>query len=188
MKVQLLNSLHEELRSVGSTGREINDLVAVANNLKHLKGVAKPIAKPAYRNQLRGRWSILIPAGLTALSGLVLGMGLVIFSQTVLPGSWLYPIQRLSDSVAVAVHPQYRGTIMMQRAQQVQQLVAEHASSPTVLATLSDYQVEASAYKSTSANYAMFEYCKTTLRQAAAVAPNPERQSISKALLSLGDV
>jgi hypothetical protein len=77
---------------------------------------------------------------------------------------------------------------MMRRAQQVQQLVAGHAGSPVVLATLADYRTEASAYKSTSTNYAMFEYCKTSLRQAAAAAPNPERQAIDKALLALGDV
>jgi hypothetical protein len=174
------NSLHEELKSAGAGSHEINELVAVASNLKQLKSSNKP-------RQPRSRWAIIIPAGLTALSGLALGMALVVFSQTALPGSWLYPVQKLSDNVAVAVHPQYRGTVMMRRAQQVQQLVAKRAGSPVVLATLADYQAVASAYKSTPANYVMFEYCKTSLRQAAAAAPNPERQAINKALLALSN-
>jgi hypothetical protein len=180
--------LREELKSAGANGREINELVAVAGNLKQLKSAGKASLKPAALYLPRSRWSIIVPAGLTALTGLALGMALVISSQAVLPGSWLYPVQKLSDNVAVAVHPQYRGTIMMRRAQQVQQLVAKRAGSPVVLATLADYRAEALAYKSTSANYAMFEYCKTSLRQAAVIAPNPERQAINKALLALGDV
>jgi len=180
--------LREELKSAGANSQEINELVAVAGNLKQLKSAGKSLAKPAGSRQRRSRWAIIVPVGLTALSGLALGMALVIFSQTVLPGSWLYPVQKLSDNVAVAVHSQYRGTIMMRRAQQVQQLVARRASSPVVLATLADYRAEASAYQSTSTNYAMFEYCKTSLRQAAVIAPNPERQAIDKALLALGDV
>ena len=175
------NSLRGELKSAGASGREIDELVAVAGNLKQLKNSGKP-------RQPRSRWATIIPAGITALSGLALGMALVVFSQTALPGSWLYPVQKLSDKVAIAARPQYRGTVMMRRAQQVQQLVAKRAGSPVVLATLADYQAEASAYKSTSTNYAMFEYCKTSLRQAASAAPNPERQAIDKALLALGDV
>jgi hypothetical protein len=188
MKDRSSYNLRKELKSAGAHSLEISELVAVAGNLKQLKSVGKPSAKPAAPYQRRSRWAIIVPAGLTALSGLALGMALVIFSQTVLPGSWLYPVQKLSDNVAIAVHPQYRGTIMMRRAQQVQQLVAGHAGSPAVLATLADYRAEASTYKSTSANYAMFEYCKTSLRQAAVIAPNPERQAIDKALLALGDV
>jgi len=188
MKDQSLEALRKELRSAGAHGPEINELVAVASNLKHLESTGKPSLKPVTPYQRRSRLAVIVPAGLTALSGIALGMALIVLSQTVLPGSWLYPVQKLSDNIAVAVHPQYRGTIMMRRAQQVQQLVAGRAGSPVVLATLADYQVEASAYKSTSTDYAMFEYCKSSLRQAAATAPNPERQAINKALLSLSDV
>ena len=77
---------------------------------------------------------------------------------------------------------------MMKRAQEVKQLIAEHANSSLVLATLADYQTKASAYKSVSANYAVFEYCKNNLQQAAAIAPSPERQAINKTLLSLQNV
>ena len=77
---------------------------------------------------------------------------------------------------------------MMKRAAQVKQLVAAHASSSLVLATLADYRVEASAYKAISAHYAVFEYCKNNLEQAASIAPATERQAINKSLLSLQSV
>jgi len=129
-----------------------------------------------------------MPVGVASIAGLAVGMALVMFSQTTLPGSILYPVQKLSDSMAVSVNPDYRGTVMMKRAQEVKQLIADHASSNLVLATLDDYKSEASAYTSVSANYAVFDYCKSSLQQAATIATNPERQAIDATLSSLNDV
>ena len=176
MKNQSHNNLTEELKLAGAADSEVNGLVSVASKLGRLK------------NAKTSSWKTLVPVGLTSLTGLALGMTLVILSQTVLPGSLLYPVQKLSDNVAMGVNPEYRGTVMMKRAQEVKQLITDQANSNLVLATLADYQTEAAAYKSASANYAVFEYCKSNLQQAAAKAPNPERQAINKALLTLKNV
>lgn len=188
MKNQSHNNLKEELKSAGASDSEVSELVAVASNLKHLKDSKSLVAKPILQVQRQSRWRTVIPIGLTSLTGLALGMALVILSQTVLPGSLLYPIQKFSDNVSMSVDPDYRGTVMMKRAQEVKQLIAEHANSNLMLATLADYQKEALAYKSVSANYAVFEYCKSNLQQAANIAPNFERQAINKTLLSLQNV
>lgn len=172
------HNLRRELRLAGASEVEARELAALAVDLRRLR--------PATRHH--SRWTTILPFGLTSLAGLALGMMLVIFSQTAVAGSWLYPVQKLSDSVAILIHPDYRGAVMMKRAQQVKQLVATHASSQLVLATLASYQTEAIAYKSTSDDYSMFEYCKASLQQAAAIAPTPERQAIEAALVSLKSV
>lgn len=177
------NSLRKELELAGATDSEIKELLPLASRLKQLKS-----SKAVPRRRHRTRWQSLLPVGITSLTGLAMGMALVILSQSVLPGSLLYPVQKLSDNVSMSVDPAYRGTVMMKRAQQVKQLIAEHASSNLVLATLADYQTEATAYKSAPANYTVFEYCKSNLQQAANMAPALERQAINKTLSSLNDV
>lgn len=189
MKHPATNSLKQQLTSSGASDSEATELVAIASSLKRLNNTKHSVPTPVLHNQQSNKWRRLVLIGTPSLAGLVIGMAVVILSQTVLPGSFLYPVQKLSDHVAVAVNPDYRGIIMMKRAQQVKQLVAEHASSPIVLATLADYKNEASAYKSVSAaDYAAFEYCKSNLQQAAAAAPNADRQAINTTLSSLNDV
>ena len=176
MKDQSQIRLRQELQAAGADGPEINELLAIANGLKKL---------PTSDNQKPRRWRLFAPFVLTSLAGIAIGMALVIFSQTVLPGSRLYAIQKLSDNAAVSLDSNYRGTIMMKRAQQVKQLVAKRASPSIILATLDDYQREATAYKSMPANYSVFEYCKNNLEQAANSAPGPEREVINNTLNSL---
>ncbi len=176
------------MKSAGASASEITELAGIASNLNQLKASKSPSSGSVLHDQRQSRWRTLIPVGLTSITGLALGMALVILSQTVLPGSWLYPVQKLSDNVAIAVHPNYRGVVMMKRAQEVKQLVAQHANSDTVLATLADYRNEAAIYKSVSTNYAAFEYCKSNLQQAAQTAPNPERQAINDTLSALKNV
>jgi hypothetical protein len=188
MKNQSPNDLREELKLAGASDTETNELAVIASKIKQLKNFESPLPKSALPDLRKSKWTRLLPFGLTSITGLTLGMALVIFSQTVLPSSWLYPVQKLSDNVAMTLNSDYKGTVMMKRAQEVKQLIAEHASSNLVLATLADYQVEASTYKTVSANYAVFEYCKANLQQASSVAPGPERQAINNALLSLQNV
>jgi len=188
MNSRPLNHLKKELRSAGAPDSEVDGLLSVATSLKQLKSAEASFTHPKLPDKRASNWRKLIPLGLTSLSGLALGMALVVLAQTVSPGSWLYPVQKLSDSVAMAVDPSYRGTVMMKRAQEVKQLIAGHANPDLVLATLADYQSEAAAYKSVPANYAVYEYCKSNLKQAAAAAPEPERQAINNALTNLKDV
>jgi hypothetical protein len=112
-------------------------------------------------------------------------MFLIIISQTVLPGNVLYPVQKMSDSVAISIDPTYKATVMMRRADQVKELVDKHADSSKVISTLANYQNLALSYKSTSSNYDAFEYCEHSLKQAAAVAPTSEKQAINNDLASL---
>jgi hypothetical protein len=175
--------LRAELKAAGASDSEISELLPVASSL----GLLKPTKHSSPQSDV-GKWRRLWPLGVTSIAGLVIGMALVVFSQTVLPGSVLYPVQKLSDDVAISSDSSYRGTVMMKRAQQVKQLIAEHADSSLVMATLADYQSEAATYKSAPANYAVFEYCKNNLQQAAANAPSPERDAINKTLVSLSDV
>ena len=178
--------LISELRQAGAQDSEANELAGLAVSLKQLENT-RSAALPEIKFQRRSRPSLFRPA-LASISGIVIGMALVMFAQTTLPGSILYPVQKLSDSVAVSVDPSYRGTVMMKRAQQVKQLVADHANASLVLATLSDYKSEASVYKSSPASYVAFEYCKSSLLQAATIAPTSERQAIESTLSSLQDV
>jgi hypothetical protein len=179
--------LKNELKIAGASDSEANELAGLAVSLQQLRSSQSTgiVAKKSGRQTKR---ISLVPLGLTSVVGLAIGMALAILSQSVLPGSLLYPVQKLSDTVAVSLDPSYRGIVMMKRAQEVKQLVADHASSGIVLATLGDYKTEASVYKPVSTNYATFEYCKSSLQQAAAIAPNSERQAIGNMLSSLPDV
>lgn len=185
---QRSDNLKKELTSVGATKSEVNELLPIALNLKRLKNTPDLATKPIVQVERRVAWKTLIPTSLALMTGLALGIIVVIWSQTVLPGSLLYPVQKLSDNVAVSVSSSYRGMVMMKRAEQVKQLIGEHASSNLVLATLANYRTEASTYVTVSKNYAVFEYCKDNLQQAAAIAPNPERQAINNTLLTLSNV
>jgi hypothetical protein len=182
------NNLREELKSARATDPEIKELLALATSLQQLKSSKASPSKDKSRGLYQSTWKKFLPICITSVAGLAMGMALVILSQTVVPGSWLYPVQKLSDNISMSVDPDYRGTIMMKRAQEVKELVTEHASSDLVLATLEDYQHEALAYRSAPANYAVFEYCKSSLQQAVAIAPSSERQAINNTLLSLSSV
>jgi hypothetical protein len=182
------NHLREELKLAGATDAEIKELMPLSNSLKRLNSSRASISKAKSHTHYQSKWKILLPIGITSILGLAIGVALVILSQTVLPGSLLYPVQKLSDNVSMSMDSNYREMVMMQRAQEVKLLIAEHANSNLVLATLNDYKSEASVYKSSSTNYAAFEYCKSNLQQAATKATSPERQAINSTLLSLSDV
>jgi len=170
--------LSTELRQAGAKPAETAGLVEVADQLNGLKS-GGPAYSPA-NSRHRYNW---VGLGVAAITGILLGSFLVAYSQTSLPGSWLYPAKRLSEKVAVAVDPNYRATLMMRRSQEVEELVGRHAGQPVILATLADYRIEAAAYK--SGNYAAFEFCKNNLQQAANNATSAERAAINDTLSSL---
>jgi hypothetical protein len=176
--------LKRELLASGASSAELNGLVGIADRLSGLQGVAAPSNRRLGSRRLRVAFGVAIPC----LLGVAVGMLIVSGAQTVLPESVLYPVQKASDHVAVALDPAYRASVMMKRADQVQELVQHHAPAPVVLGTLADYQRQAASYASMTANYAAFEYCKHSLQQAAATAPAQERQAITSTLQSLSDV
>jgi hypothetical protein len=186
MKDQKQRQLRKELREAGASVAEIEELAPIASRLSLLKDSPAPAVDT---KRTHTRWQRMLKPIAFGVSGLALGMFLIIMSQSALPTSRLYPVQKFSDSVAVSFRPQYRANVMMKRAQQVNELVASHAGSEKVLATLADYTKEASVYKSAPhANYSAFEYCKTNLQQAASAASPTVRQAISSSLDSLENV
>lgn len=178
--------LTAELRAAGATNTELKELGSIASNLSKLKRKSLPLGVPD--RQRRARLRLVLGISAPAIIGVAVGMFLVIASQTVLPGSSLYPVQAASDGLAAAINPRYQETLMMKRAEQVRQLIANHAPSKRVFATLADYKKQAASYKSVASNYAAFEYCKDNLQQAAGQATGRERQAINKTLSSLADV
>jgi hypothetical protein len=174
--------LERELRSVGATKTEASKFVSLAAQVSQIKPNVRTAIFPYPKR------AILSTVSAGACVGLLVGALLITFSQTSLPTSLLYPLKRASEAIAVSVDPDYRGTVMMRRAAEVQKLVADHAPSKTVLATLADYQSEATLYKSRATNYPAFEYCKASLQQAEAGASNSEREAIQETLAGLRDV
>ncbi|HXH26416.1 MAG TPA: hypothetical protein VNG90_00810 [Candidatus Acidoferrum sp.] len=170
--------LKHELRQAGASPDELEGLASIAGQLKLLRvsSIKTPRRTPRF--------------ALAAIPALGAAFFLVIaFAQTVLPGSWLYPVQQLSDAAIVAVHPEYRAALMMKQAKQVNQLVVQHARPDVVIATLVDYDRTAAAYKTARhVNYAAFEQCKTSLQQAAAHATAEVRSVILASLGSLENV
>lgn len=187
MNAKQKSKLQHELRSVGATYEEIGRLVNIASSLGRLKSEHRQSLQPRHEWQ-HSKLKTLCMFAVSSLSSLAIGMMLIIFSQAVLPGNILYPLQRVSDTVSASVDHSYGGTVMMKRAEQVRQLISEHAPPGLVLTTLADYEIEASAYKHTASNYAAFEYCKNSLQEASTMALPAEKQAINTTLRSLNDV
>lgn len=182
MKTKFKNTLRAELVSAGARQAEADELVRMSDRLRRLRDDV-PKAVPAPRRSVRLR---LIPLGAVAVLALLIGMSLVGVAQGSLPGSALYPVKRLSENTAVLMDPNYRATIMMRRADEVRQLIADGASSGRVTATLASYQTTAAAYK--GSNYPALQYCKTSLLRAEKNANPTEHQQIAGVLKTLGDI
>lgn len=170
--------LKRELCSSGASAGEAEVLAGLAQRLQALRIVPE-------RRGARFRFGLLPALSMVAVA-LLIGMATVAFSQTSLPGSWLYPVKRVSENTAVAASPDYRATLMMRRADEVRQLVTNGASTSRVTATLSLYQTEAAAYK--SVNYPAFAYCRSNLKQAEQRATPAEKTQIAVVLKNLGDI
>jgi hypothetical protein len=178
-----IRRLGRELHSAGATSTELDELLPVAADLR-LLGQHNRARLADRSNRLR-----LLRFVPSLVVGAAAGMAVIVWSQSAMPTSWLFPVQKASDSIAIAAHPEYRATVMMKRAQQVNQLVKAHAGSGEVLATLADYSQQASAYKSTAGtNYAAFEYCKSNLEQAVSTASPAVKQAILNNLQALENV
>jgi hypothetical protein len=178
MKCQSTNNLEKELSATGAGSSEVRALTSIAKQLGHLRTATVAGTKRSRK--------VVLSFGLAVFTGTMLL--LVISAHNVLPGSVLYPVQKTSDNIAIAIHPSYRASVMMRRAEQVKTLVTEQAPTNTILATLDDYQHQAVVYKAGYVNYEVFEHCKASLSQAAKQATNPERQAINDALVSLQNV
>lgn len=171
-------TLLHELQAAGASESEARELQSLALQLGQLK------PRPARMH--KRNWKLAVPIG--AAIGALAILLVVVLTRGVMPSNMLYPVQRVSDSVAIAVHPSYRATVMMRQAEQVRELVETHAPSSAVMTALNDYQHQASAYRAHYANYEVFEHCKDSLRQAANHANGQDRQAINHTLTGLQDV
>lgn len=184
MKRPTNTPLHQELEAAGAKPKDATQLTQLATGLTRLKAAGPQLVTPKPSHRI-WRWPVW-PSVATALGGVVAGVVVVSLAQTSLPGNWLYPVKRASEAVAIQIQPDYRGVVMMRRAQEVRELVGQNGSPELVATTLHDYSTEAIAYKAqTSQNYAAFRYCQSNLQQAAGQAQGSERQAITATLASL---
>jgi hypothetical protein len=176
--------LKQELQAAGAAPEDAARLTRLAAGLGRLKAQGPQLAVGHRPPQTGDRWWPALPTvGLAAAGGLLTGLVLVALAQTSFPGSWLYPVKRASEAVAVQAQPDYRAVLMMRRAQEVRELVAHNGSPRLVATTLHDYTVEATAYQAQSGrNYGAFRYCQTNLQQAETQAGGQERQAIAATL------
>jgi hypothetical protein len=176
-----MNQLESELRDAGASSSEVNNLAKVAISLRDLNGqepgftIRQAAPRPLFRTRIR----VLI-AGLSTVAIVGAGIAIASIAQTAFPGNFLYPVKRFTENVAVIAQPSYRGTVMMQRAQEVKQLVALNKNSRLIDATLQSYKLEAAAYK--GGNYADYEYCENTLRQAENMSSGENRLAIAETI------
>jgi hypothetical protein len=171
MNQRMKNQLIKELRDSGASPTEIRAFTALASELGSLR--------------IRKLSKTVMPFVL-ALSAVAACIVLVYSSQNVLPTSHLYPVQKFADAFVARVDPSYRKTVMMKRADQVQELVSDKAQPKLILAALADYSNEADAYGTLSnAKYSAFRYCKSKLEQAALSAPSGVRQAIITSINSI---
>lgn len=170
--------LLQELQAAGASETEAQELQGLAMQLGQLK--------PRQARVRNFGWKLAVPLTLTA--GVTAVFLLVTFARSTMPGNPLYPVQRASDSVAIAIHPSYRASVMMRQAEQVKILVETRAPSSEVMTALNEYQHQATAYRAQYADYEVFEHCKDSLQQAANHATGSDRQAIDKTLAALQDV
>jgi len=165
--------LHDELLAAGATKDEAEQLGVIADHISRLGHTTK--RRKNYRSSIV---SVLIGAAVACVV-------LITATQQVLPSSVLYPIENASDTALVILHPDYRGKRMMKQANQIEQLVRQHAPSNIVLASLTAYENDESAYQKTATNYATLGHCKDSLQAAATIAPTNERQAITRVVDSI---
>ncbi len=172
------HTLRQELLAAGASETEAQDLKDLAMQLSRLK--------PGSDKARNRGWKLAVPLSIAA--GVAIVLLIVTLANGSLPGNPLYPVQRTSDSVAIALHPSYRASVMMRQAEQVRVLVETHAPSSEVMTALNEYQHQATIYRTHYANYRVFENCKNSLQQAANHAAGPDRQAIDQTLAGLQDV
>ena len=164
--------LKKELEVAGASTAEADDLIVLAKQLTTLKETDHK-DMPLLVTLVRSLCYSMVPIGC-----FMAGVLTITLSQAGEPDSPFFPIQEISDRMAVQLSPNYRGEVMMKRAQQVRYLVTEHASQAKILAALNDYQIEAATYAFTPHNYDVYSFCKSNLSQAAAGANGDTKQAI----------
>ena len=165
-----LRSLKKELIETGASETEAAGLARIAAKLPMLR-------------LSKNRRPLIVLRYATAI---VLIIALVVgLSQNSIPGEATYSIKRLSEQTIATFYPTYEKVIMVRRAQEIRSLVRKHASNYLVATTLTSYNAAASQVYDSSANYATFDACKTTLNQALQSASGIQRQEIARTITDI---
>jgi hypothetical protein len=191
--------LQQELRDEGASPGEASQLEALAIQLQSLKSyrdyrdalevskksvpAQKSAQKSARKSAMRTR---LAPIAIIIALLVGIGLSLAILSQSSLPGQILYPVKKLSENAIATFDPDYKGTMMTRRSQEVKDLVSRHAGQGLVLSTIYAYQNDARGYK--TYNYEVLEKCKDNLTAARRDASPDERRAIDATLETLKNI
>ena len=126
--------------------------------------------------------------GLSAITAAVFiaVVGFTVLAQSSLPGSKLYSVKIWSENSIAMVHPEFKKTMMMRRAQEVKDLIATHASSRLIIATLDDYHSDVRTYK--IMDQRVIDYCSNKLRSATPNASPEIKAAIEKAIGTIQNV
>ena len=175
--------IRNELIEAGATRREATDLALLATNLAQLKSDCS--FKPSWLHSVvllrRRRFTFAVSVLAAAL--LIVMVGVCLKAQSSLPGSKLHAVKQRSEDYVAWINPDFNKTIMMRRAQEVNDLVAAHASTNLILSTLNDYKSDVWTYNIHDAG--VLQYCRNKLQTAAPNATPEVKDAISRTLGSL---
>lgn len=171
--------LEQELVQAGASAEEASVLTKLAAQLRH---VYTP--PPKFIVRRRTSWEKLaLAGGISAVTFLFAGGGVVAMAQASQPGSTLYPVERFSEKVAERLHPSFTNRVMMRRANEIDQLVSSNGSEDTVLDEVHEYNA---AFAKARLDQATRDYCADHLSHAASLASGGEQAAIQEALKHLG--
>jgi hypothetical protein len=178
-------SLEQELIMAGADPEEARELNEFAGRLPMMRQLPQlpPGLEHGHREMRRratSRRSFAFASYATAMVAVVvLAGGSLAAAQSALPGDALYSLKRSSENLAATFQPAQHDQIMMNRATEIDQLVAHHRNPTLIHATLASYDGEV---KQTPGSYAAREYCSNMLRAAATHADPTTRSEIMQSL------
>ena len=190
------DDLEKELKIRGLSQAEVDELGEVAKNIGQIGRFSRSEeVKEQFLVKLLGArkkesfaWPRLFaPAVAFVLILLVLASGSVVFAQKSLPGDTLYPIKRLSESVAVSLNPELEQGIVVRRSQEVKDLVEQKEEPELVKNALDDYSEDSQRARSKGQTDGNLEEGVRNLEEARERSSEDERRQIEDALKKLED-
>lgn len=178
--------IRNELLAAGASeddALELSMLATIVAQLKNERSLKKPSwLQSMFMSRRRG-----LVYGLSAITAAIFiaVIGLSVAAQSSLPGGKLYSVKLWSETSIAIIDPGFKKTMMMRRAEEVKDLIATHASSSLIIATLDDYQSDVRTYK--IMDQRVIEYCTNKLRSARPNASPDIKAAIDKAIGTIQD-
>jgi hypothetical protein len=177
--------LEHELLLEGANPAEARELSKLASRLptmRQLPGLPEGLEQGHRQMKRRAifKKAAAFTSYATAMAAvMVMAGGALAASQSALPGDPLYSVKRSTENIAAAFEPSQHDRIMMNRASEINQLVATHRSPKLINDTLVSYDM---AVKKAPGSYAAREYCENMLHTAANQSDPTTRSQIMKSL------